>query len=251
MYHPRSVGMWYLVAFHNKTTILQDLISMTLIQTLSLMLLTMVAFPLQAVESPFSNEQIQLWMELAKGGHKEAQYNLGVLYHNGWGLTQDDTQAAYWWTRSSQQGGTQAQLNLGQLFYSGDGVKQDYDRARVWWTLAAAQGNAAAQHNLAILYENGLGVPRDAINAVSWYKKAAEQGLPEAQNNLGHAYYNGDGTLQSYLYAYIWWQIAAIAGNAESKHNLELVTPKLTEFQIFESIRLANKWMGDRDHASP
>jgi TPR repeat protein len=50
-----------------------------------------------------------------------------------------------------------AQFNLGLMYYNGQGVTQDYSQAADWYRKAAAQGNAAAQYNLGLMYYNGQG----------------------------------------------------------------------------------------------
>ena len=38
-----------------------------------------------------------------------------------------------------------AQYNLGRMYYEGDGVSQDYKKAAEWYNKAAIQGNSYAQ----------------------------------------------------------------------------------------------------------
>jgi hypothetical protein len=78
--------------------------------------------------------------------------------------------------RKAEQGDAERQFNLGMLYYEGHGVTQDYAMARQWWEQAAAQGNAAAQYNLGVLYKKGQGVPQNDATAREWFEKAAAQG---------------------------------------------------------------------------
>ena len=86
-----------------------------------------------------------------------------------------------------------AQFNLGLMYHNGQGVPQDYREAVRWYRMAADQGDADAQFNLGVMYDNGRGVPQDYAEAVRWYRKAADQGYADAQFNLGVMYYNGRG----------------------------------------------------------
>ncbi|WP_052102780.1 tetratricopeptide repeat protein [Porphyromonas gulae] len=70
------------------------------------------------------------------------------------------------------------------MYNEGYGVSQDYSEAVKWYRKAAEQGNAHAQNNLGEMYEKGYGVSQDYSEAVKWYLKAAEQGNNEAQYNL-------------------------------------------------------------------
>ena len=95
--------------------------------------------------------------------------------------------------RSAEQGYTEAQYNLGRCYYNGEGVSQDYTQAVYWWRKAAEQGNAGAQFYLGNAYYFGEGVSADKVQGGYWYRKAAEQGYAAAQNSLGIYYYDGIG----------------------------------------------------------
>ena len=45
----------------------------------------------------------------AEQGHAEAQYTLGVLYFNGWGVPQDVLRAEFWYRKAAEQGDAYAQ----------------------------------------------------------------------------------------------------------------------------------------------
>ena len=51
----------------------------------------------------------------AERGNAEAQYNLGVAYRKGEGVTQDDAEAAKWFRRAAEQGNSAAQRALREL----------------------------------------------------------------------------------------------------------------------------------------
>ena len=58
------------------------------------------------------------------------------------------------------QGYAPAQYNLGVMYHEGSGVPQDDTEAVKWYRTAAEQGYALAQHNLGLMYQMGLGVPQ-------------------------------------------------------------------------------------------
>lgn len=89
-----------------------------------------------------------LWQPLAESGDKDAQYNIGWMYHNGYGLRIDDEIAFFWWLK------------------------------------AAANGSIDALYALGNLYSEGLGVERNAAIALGWYLSAAGKGHPEARDML-------------------------------------------------------------------
>ena len=53
------------------------------------------------------------FMKAAKQGIARAQYNLGLIYNKGQGVTKDARQAVYWYTKAAKQGYAHAQVNLG------------------------------------------------------------------------------------------------------------------------------------------
>jgi TPR repeat protein len=75
-------------------------------------------------------------------------------------------------------GNAAAQNEIGKLYLNGLGVSQDYAQSMAWFRKSAAQGNAPATNNVGLLFGKGWGVPADAKEAVSWYEKSAE---PECQ----------------------------------------------------------------------
>ena len=127
---------------------------------------------------------VKHYERLAKEEDASAQYNLGVCYYNGQGVTQDYVEAVAWYRKAAEQGHADAQYNLGYCYYNGQGVTQDYVEAVAWYRKAAEQGHAWAQNNLGLCYEDGQGVERDLEEAIRLYKLSAEQGNDKAKENL-------------------------------------------------------------------
>jgi len=119
---------------------------------------------------------VQEWQPLAEQGNAEAQYNLGILYHKGRGVPQDDVQARKWYAKAAAQGLAKAQFSLGTLYFNGEGGPKDYKQALRWFHLASDQGEALAQTKIAIMYDDGEGVPKDKVQAYKWFSLAAMNG---------------------------------------------------------------------------
>lgn len=84
----------------------------------------------------------------------EAQYYVGLLYRNGWGVLQDDAEAARWFRFAAHQGNIESQYSLGYMYQHGQGVTANMEEAKGWYRKAAHQGDADAQQALRIiLYE--------------------------------------------------------------------------------------------------
>lgn len=54
---------------------------------------------------------------------------------------------------AARQGDGEAQYNLGVMYYMGNGVSRDYMKTFVWWYIAATNRDAAARQNLGLVAE--------------------------------------------------------------------------------------------------
>ena len=116
------------------------------------------------------------WQPLAQQGDAQAQYHVGLLYHKGRGVPQDDAQARKWYAKAAAQGLAKAQFSLGTLYFNGEGGPKDYQQALKWFRLLANKGEALAQTKLGIMYDDGEGVPKDKVKAYMWISLAATNG---------------------------------------------------------------------------
>jgi uncharacterized protein len=138
---------------------------------------------------------IRLFTESAENGLEIAQYNLGVLYFSGRGVSQDFAQAFKWTRMAAEQGHTNAQYNLGTLYYNSLGVrsdvfkrwplsliyrKSDLQQAANWYQLAAESDHGEAQYNLASMYETGEGVELNLVKSYVWARLAQDNEVPDA-----------------------------------------------------------------------
>ena len=65
----------------------------------------------------------------AEKGDAGAQYNLGLMYEQGYGVAPDPRQAAAWFEKAAERGEVNAQYRLGSLYYHGQGVPRDLQQA--------------------------------------------------------------------------------------------------------------------------
>ena len=96
------------------------------------------------------------------------------------------------WRPRAEQGVALAQNNLGLMYYNGQGVTQDFGEAAKWYRLAAEQGNATSQSNLASMYFSGEGAPQDYVQAYMWVTLAASRFPPSAKQDREQAARNRD-----------------------------------------------------------
>ena len=187
------------------------------------------------------------WLPLAQQGDARAQFLLGTLYAQGYGVPQDYGAAAQWFRQAAEQGHVGAQYNLGVRYHEGRGVPRDPSQAAEWLRRAAQQGFARAQYNLGVLYANGDGVPRDVSQAAQWFRRAADQEDPKAQYNLGLFYVEGVGVPRDYGEAYVWFTLAAArmppgVDHEQAVHNRDIVAARLTPGQLAAAQVRASTW---------
>ena len=121
-----------------------------------LLALAMMALVVPASAGPFEDGAaaykredyavaLELWQPLAEQGHDKAQHNLGLMYDNGLGVPQDETEAVKWFRKAAEQDYGLAQFQLGIRYLIGRGVPQDHVLAHMWFNIAAAPGDEMAE----------------------------------------------------------------------------------------------------------
>lgn len=89
-----------------------------------------------------------------------------------------------WYKEHADAGDAQAQWNLGLCYDDGEGVSMDQEKAVYWYKKAADQGYIPAYSSLGQCYEYGSGVSKNLDEAIYWYKKAADVGVDFAIEKL-------------------------------------------------------------------
>lgn len=124
----------------------------------------------------------------AQNGDADAQLDLAYEYYD----QGNDAKAFEWFTKAAGQGHAEAQFNLGLMYEQGYGVRQDYQKAVEWYTKAAHQGVAQAQYNLGFKYYYGHGVRQNKSTAKRYFGQACDNGDQSGcenyrwLNELGH-----------------------------------------------------------------
>jgi len=120
----------------------------------------------------------------------------------------DPKHAAAVCLRQAKEGNAIAQTDIGKMYAEGRGVSQDFDQAKTWFEKAVLQKQPDALYNLGLLYANGDGVEQNWTEAVRWYRPAAELGQSDAENSLGLRYEKGQGVEKDLVQAYKWFVIS-------------------------------------------
>lgn len=95
-----------------------------------------------------------------------------------------------------------AMFNIGNLYFDAKGVTQDYDKAMEWYQKAADIDYLPGIHNVGYLYYHGYGVPQDYKKAFQYFSRASERGYALSKGKLGEMYYYGYYVEQNYQKAF-------------------------------------------------
>lgn len=133
------------------------------------------------------------WIPLAEAGDALSQYNIGLMYRNGDGVSQNDRKAFFWFGKAASQGLAAAQDRLGWMYANGVGTEKDMRKGITWTYLASRQGDKTAKTNLRVMqshlaetYMLGLeGHRKDVYLAFLWFSLAGRCGddVSEAMAN--------------------------------------------------------------------
>ena len=181
-------------------------------------------------------------MDAATRGDAAAQYEVGLRYANGEGVTQDMAEAAKWFERAAQQGLTAAEYRLATQFEKGRGVTQSDAKAREWYEKAAQGGNVKAMHNLAVIHAEGRGTAQDFKTAARWFTQAANYGLGDSQYNLAILNERGLGVPKDPVEAYKWLDIAAKGGDKGAAAKRDAIATELSPEDLARAKVASGTW---------
>lgn len=120
-----------------------------------------------------------------------ACYELGYMYHNGFGVEKNMEQAIYYYKSGALLGDINSLWRMGLIYKD----EMEYDEAFKYFLKAADGGQGMAMFELAALYENGLGTPMNKDRAIEWYKKCSKSNYKarhDANKALERLEYNED-----------------------------------------------------------
>ncbi|MGV0006148.1 MAG: tetratricopeptide repeat protein [Candidatus Porifericomitaceae bacterium WSBS_2022_MAG_OTU9] len=99
--------------------------------------------PLLAVQKGEYNKALDHWYKQQESS-LEAQNYIGVMHYMGLGVPQDHKHASEWFERAARAGYAPAQFNLGIVYRNGYGIKQDMYKAFLWMYAANTQQHQRA-----------------------------------------------------------------------------------------------------------
>jgi TPR repeat protein len=178
---------------------------------------------------------------LAEAGDADAQYNIGWMYHNGYGLRTNETLALQWWEKASEQGNADASLSIGMLYSLGEGdVARDMAKAIDYYLLAAAGGEEDAVTMLqSMMLRNDKGIRGRLHSIMDQHgalfgeklqvkaKKLNARSEPTVESMIVASLLQGDSVLE--LYRQGRWSQVVILGNKEIDRTVWVYNPLLED----------------------
>ena len=202
----------------------------------------------EETDGRISKQELALLHRAARGGHVEAQWQLGLLYAGGEGIKLDYVQAATWIKRAAEQGFARAQSVMGWLFANGFGVRQSSEEAGRWYLSAARQGSAKDQYMVATMFRFGrYGVEKNVAQMIRWYQASADQGFAPAQYALGKLLMEGVLIPRDRMTAFQWLSLADANGSPAAGTHLRRLMSEMSPETLEEAkARMLSSCVPDR-----
>ncbi len=194
-------------------------------------------------------EAVSWFRKAAAQGHRGAQFSLGVLYANGFGVPQNFSEAAKWFRQTALAGNAAPAFYLGLLYENGAGVPRNYTQAIQWYQLATRLNDNASGFYLGLRNSRLQGAPQDNSESLSAFSMAkitgeggAEISRGGAAYNLGMMHWRGHGVPHDITTAYQWFILSASLGNRLAQGNMRLLAKQMTARQIARAYADAKAW---------
>lgn len=162
---------------------------------------------------------LRSWLPLAEAGDPEAQANVGYMYEEGLGVSQQLDIAVGWYEKAAASGSMQASHNLGMIFAEGRGAPQSWVRALRYFE-EAANDIPASRYMIGYTYFQGEGNIQNRPRAFREFMDAALDGYADAQYMIAFMYLDGSGIPKQPIQAYVW---ASLAHNNDQIQAAELI----------------------------
>jgi tetratricopeptide (TPR) repeat protein len=186
-----------------------------------------------------------IYLTLANQNDAKACYNLGLMYHDGDGVTLNMDEAVKWYTKSADLNYKEAQYMLASLVFRREIQSISYERAAQYYQQAAELGHVKSQLNLGMLYYRGDVIAQDLAASLKWLSLAASNNNSEAQGYMANLYMQGIGVQQDTVKAAMWLMLAKDNEDKRyvDRHSkmLNYTTAQMTAEQVASATQLARQ----------
>ena len=176
---------------------------------------------------------LRSWLPLAEAGDPEAQANVGYMYEEGLGVSQQLDVAVGWYERAAASGSMQANHNLGMIYAEARGTPQSWVRALRYFE-AAANDIPASRYMIGYTYFQGEGNIQNRPRAFREFMDAALDGYADAQYMIAFMYLDGSGIPKQPIQAYVW---ARLAQENDQNQAAELVDAAINRISAGQATR--------------
>lgn len=187
-----------------------------------------------------TNPSVLLALGRANTGDSQSMVDIGSMYYNGSGVTQNYNVALEWFRKAADAGNESGLYCVGIMYRDGSGIAQDYVRSIRYFQVSAAAGNSDAMSAIGGLYLTGHGVEQDLVIAMRWFRRSAEAGNLDGMNNLGLMYEKGYGVAQNFGRAFEWYNKSAMLGNSGGMYNLGVMYER--GYGVAQDYGAATEW---------
>jgi len=178
----------------------------------------------------------KIWQALAKRGNAEASFNLGILYEDGLGVSQNLAEALLHYKTAAIGGSFKAQYRLGLLYFTGKIVPLDKVKAKRWLTRAAVGGDRDSIDMLEILSNTSSSerdrrfllaetayASGDYLQAANIWQQLADDNDIISRTRLAWFYEKGLGVKRNIKHAAKLFRQSAIDGDADAQYALSVM----------------------------
>ena len=139
----------------------------------------------QALEQQDYDTALYYLTFFAANGDTKANYNLGIMYREGFGVKKNDVQSLTHFIEAAENGHMLGNYAVGLAFLTGKGSDIDAEAAIHYFSEAALLGHAISPVEIGNLYFRGGLVERNFVSAHFWWSLAHDRNAPGASKNLG------------------------------------------------------------------
>ena len=182
---------------------------------------------------------------LAEEGDDYGEYNLGVMYENGYGREKDYAVAIDWYMKGIAKGFSPAFYSVGNMYRLGKGVAKDEQTGRGLLLMSAEMGYAPAQYSLGIDAQEG----GEYAAAMKWFQAAAAQRYSRAMGAIAALYYQGYGVTKNVGSAYMWYTLRLMHGMQDQREfrlttaMREELRKMMTPEEVIKAAAQARQWL--------
>jgi len=177
---------------------------------------------------------LRSWLPLAEAGDPEAQANVGYMYEEGLGVSQQLDVAVGWYEKAAASGSMQANHNLGMIFAEGRGTPQSWVRALRYFE-EAANDIPASRYMIGYTYFQGEGNIQNRPRAFREFMDAALDGYADAQYMIAFMYLDGSGIPKQPIQAYVWARLAHDNNQSQAAELVDAASNRISSGQAMRA----------------